>query len=293
MSIAAATASARAAQPDLTRAGTRASTTLNAFAILVAVVFTLIAYARTLSLTVRGNRRDRGFGRTRPSFPTGNIHTTATQRQRPSARHAVALPKALWRRASRSLRMWLPGLRRDNARLDQRSASIRAGAATGENAPAQATPAQSSQTRAISDLPTPPQAAGQARRPCAGSLGCGITPANAELFPDTMLFPIRRFGDSLKPFIAEADWSKAPASRFESPRFGRGPEHHRTDCSVSAAEQSRNPAPPQAASAEWSLPQAGPCPETCEPFRPTETAPARSWPVSLPSTREATATAST
>ena len=291
MSIAAATVSARAAQPDLTRAGTRASATLNAFAVLVAVVFTLIAYARTLSLTVRGNRRDRGFGRPSTSFATGNIHTTAMQRQRPSAAHAVALPKALWRQASRALRMWLPGLRRDNIRLDQRGANIHVAAAAGGNAPAQTAPAQSSQIRAISDLPTPPQAAGQARRPWAISLGCGITPANAELFPDTMLFPIRRFGDSLKPFIAEVDRCKAPASRIETPRFERAPEHHRPG-SPSAEEQSRDPAPPQAAFAEWSLPHAGPCPETCEPFRPTETAPARSWPVSLPPTREVIAAAS-
>jgi len=289
MSIAAATASARAAQPDLTRAGTRASATLNAFAVLISVVFNLIAYARTLSLTLCAHRRDRGFGRPSRFFATGNIHTTATQRQRPSAAHGVALPKALWRRASRALRVWLPGFRRDNTRLDQRGANIHVAAAAGGNAPAQATPAQSSQARAIYALPT--QAADQARRPWAISLDCGITPANAELFPDTMLFPIRRFGDSLKPFIAEVDRCKAPASRIETPRFERAPEHHRPG-SPSAEEQSRDPAPPQAAFAEWSLPQAGPCPETCEPFRPTETAPARSWPVSLPPTREVTAAAS-
>jgi hypothetical protein len=290
MSIAAATASARAAQPDLTRAGTRASATRNAVAILISVVFNLIAYARPLSLTVRSHRRDLNFDLTSSVFATRNIHTTATQCLRDSATHSVALDKALWRRASRALRVWLPGLRRDRTPLDQRGANIHAGAAAGGNAPAQATPAQSSQTRAIADLPTQPQAADQARRPWAGSLDGGIPPANAGSLWDERR-PVRCFGDSLKQFIAEVDWCKAPAARFESPRFEAPPEHHRPG-SLSAEEQSRDHAPPQAASAEWSLPQAGPCPETCEPFAQTETAPAKAWPVSLPSTREAAAAAS-
>ncbi|HUB48036.1 MAG TPA: hypothetical protein VMB73_23910 [Acetobacteraceae bacterium] len=290
MSTAAAIVSARAAQPDLTRAGTRAPATLNAFAVLIAVVVNLIDYGRTLALTVRGHRRNLGFGRAGTSFATRDIHAIATLSPRRSARHSVALPKALWRRASCALRAWLPGLRRDRTQLDQRGTNIHAGATAQDRAPAQATPAKSSHTHDISDRPTRQQAAGQAHRPRSIPLDVATSPGNTEMSPDMLLVPIRRFGGSLKHFIAEVDWCKAPASRIETPRFERAPEHHRPG-SLSAEEQSRDHAPPQAASAECSSPEAEPCPETCETFEPTETAPARSWPVSRPPTREVAATA--
>jgi len=287
MCTAAATASARAAQPVLTRAGTRASATLNAFAVLIAVVVNLIDHGRILALTVRGKP---GFGRASRVFATG-LHTIPALCLRCSAMHGVALAKALWRRARCALRAWLPGLRRDRIPLDQSSANIHAGATAQDSALAKATPAALGQARDISRLSAPPQAAGQARRPWAGPLDLGITPANAGPLRDEGR-PVRRFGGSLRQFIAEVDRCKAPASRVETPRFGAPPEHHRPG-SLSAEEQSRDHAPPQAASAAKSLPQAGPCPETCGTFRPTETAPAKPWPVSLPPLQEVAVTAST
>jgi len=96
---------------------------------------------------------------------------------------------------------------------------------------------------------------------------------------DAQLVPIACNGFSLTQFTAKVDRRKAPASRIETPRFGAPPEHLRPDCLL-AEEQSCDRAPPQQASAEWSSPAAGPCPETGETFEQTETAPVLHWPVS-------------
>jgi len=102
------------------------------------------------------------------------------------------------------------------------------------------------------------------------------TAANTGASRDARFVPIARFGDSLIPFTAEVDRRKAPASRIETPRFGAPPEHRRRDCLL-AEKQSCDRAPPQQASAEWSSPEAEPCPAT---FEQTETAPAMCRPVS-------------
>jgi hypothetical protein len=69
MSTAALTVSDRAAQPDPTRAGARASATLNAVAVLITLVFNLIQHGKTLALAFRahvpqpgGNLTGRFFG---------------------------------------------------------------------------------------------------------------------------------------------------------------------------------------------------------------------------------------
>jgi hypothetical protein len=93
---------------------------------------------------------------------------------------------------------------------------------------------------------------------------------------DDRFVPIARHGGSLTHFTAEVDRRKAPGSLIETPRFGAPPEHLCPDCLL-AEGQSCDHAPPQQASAEWSSPEAKPCPET---FEQTETAPVLHWPVS-------------
>jgi len=64
MSTAAVTVSGRAAQPDLTRAWARASSTLNAVAVLIALVFSLIRQGKTLAVAFRNRVRKPGDGLT-------------------------------------------------------------------------------------------------------------------------------------------------------------------------------------------------------------------------------------
>src|ERR1700752_2778441 len=60
MSTAAVTASDRAAQPDPTRAWARASVTLNAVAVLIAVICNLIRQGKTFALAFRNHVREPG-----------------------------------------------------------------------------------------------------------------------------------------------------------------------------------------------------------------------------------------
>jgi len=198
MNAAAATTSDRAAQPPSSRAWARASATLNAFAGLVALVFTLIRYGKTHAVTIRAHIAELGRGLAGRFFGTAAI---------------------------------LAGTHPNFANTAEYAAASR----------------------------------------------------------DVLLVPIDRPG-SLTQFIAEVDRRKAPASRVETPRFEAPPEHQRPD-SLSAEEQSSDRAPPHAASAECSSPQAGPCPASGETFERIETAPAMQWPVSSPPAREVAAAA--
>ena len=293
MSTAAATASDRAAQPVPTRAWTRASATLNAFACLVALVLNLIGLGKTLARSFRGHVRQPGYGLTRGFFGTSGIPAIGTCLRR-SLMHSVALYKALWHQATRGLSERLSGLRRDRTPPEQGDAHARAGAAAQVNAPAKT--ASPKWTCDLSSLPTEQDAADAARRRRVGAMipdvrtAANRTSDNAGMFPDKLLVPIGRLGGSLNQFIAEVDRCKAPASRVETPRFEAPPEHHRPNC-LSAEDQLRDPAPPQAKSAEWSSPEAGPRAASGNAFERTETAPAIARPVLPRPAREVAATA--
>jgi hypothetical protein len=284
MSTAAAIVSDRAAQPDLTRAWARASATLNAFAYLLTLVFNLTGHAKTLARAFRVHVRQPGYGRTGRFFGTAIIPVISKCMRRGVMR-GMALYKVLWRRACRRPSTRLPALQRDRTPSGQGGANARAGTAAAHDAPAKAALPKWRQACDLSHLLAEPAVAEAARRRVAGAILPGIdldfanTAESAGASWDNLLVPIARFGGSLNQFIAEVDRRKAPASRIETPRFGVPPEHHRPDCLL-AEEQSCNRAPPQQESAECSSPEFGPCPETCEAFVRTETAPALRWPVS-------------
>ncbi|HUB49304.1 MAG TPA: hypothetical protein VMB73_30390 [Acetobacteraceae bacterium] len=318
MSTAAAIVSARAAQPDLTRAGARASATPNAVAAFVAFVCNLVLHSKNLAFTFANCVRKSGHGLTARFFGTSIIDAIVA-RLRHGVMRRLALPEMLSHRAWRGVSVWLPVLWRRRISPGQAGADARAiaaaqhnvraiAAAQDDNAPAKDMRSTMWQTCDLSHLPAQDlsdrpangaaaqAAAREARRRKAGAIAAGtclassITAETAGLVWYEPLVATRRFRISLTRFSAEVDRCKAPASRVETPRFGVPPEHPHLD-SLSAEEQSSDHAPPQAASAECPSPEAEPCPETCETFEPTETAPAMTWPVSLPTAQEVAAAA--
>jgi len=302
MSTAAAIVSARAAQPDLTRAWARASATLNAVAAFVAFVCNLVLPGKNLAFANRVRKSGHGF--TAWFFGTSTIDVIVARLPRGIMR-SLALPQALWHRAWRDVSVWIPMLWRGRSAPGQDGANARPNAAAQDNVSSKDMRSTACQSCDLSHLPThdfsdrpTKEAAAQAaaREVCRHNAGAiaagirldrGITAETADAVWDEPLVPIRRFRLSLTRFSAEVDRCKAPASRIETLRFGVPPEHPRLD-SLSAEEQSSDHAPPQAASAECSSPEAEPCPET---FKLTETGPAMPWPVSLPPAQEVAATA--
>ena len=280
MNAASAIVSARAAQPDSSRAWARASAILNAFAALVALVFNLIEHGRHLALTVRRHIREAGYGLAGRCFGTNGIRVIYT-----NIRRGVALHKALWQRANRRLGLRLPALQCDHTPSGRNGVNAPVGAAAKDNSPAVAAHTHWWQPGDLSHLSAVKAVADEARRRASRAILPGTSPAfgaatkNASAFWDQLFVPIDRFGCSLTQFIAEVDRRKAPASRIETPRFGVPPEHHCLDCLL-AEEQLCDRAPPQQSPAECLSPEAGPCPESSETFARTETAPALRWPAS-------------
>ncbi|HUN41035.1 MAG TPA: hypothetical protein VMU81_12150 [Acetobacteraceae bacterium] len=284
MNAASATVSACAAQPDLTRAGARASATLNAFAVLVALVFTLTDHGKHLALAFRAHVAQPGHGRTGRFCQTGTINIIRTNLRRAMMR-SVALYQALRHQANRALALPLPALRADRTRPEQAAANARPGQAGQDSARAKATHPEWWQNADPSYTPTAQPVADELSRRAAGA----ILPPISLIFADTtetagavwgnLTVPINRPGFRRTRFIAEVDWCQAPASRVGTPRLGRpSSEHHRPNC-LSAAEQLRDRPPPQAESAECASSQAEPCAASTGTSQQTETAPAMQWPV--------------
>ena len=318
MTATAATASDLAAQPDLTRARARAAATFNAVTCLFCLVLSLVEHGRNLASTFRDHVREPGHGLTGRCFGTSNIYVIGTCMRRGLMR-GIALREMLRRRADRGPRLRMPAPRRDRTTPAHDGAHMSDGANThaGANAHAGANthtganahagaeaqdteparPARSKwwQARNLAYLPTEAEVADEARRRRPGAIAAdicldfGMTPDNAGELWDALLVGIDRFGGSRSQFIAEVDRRRAPASRVETPRSEAPPEHHRPDA-LSAEERSRDVAPPQAASAECSMPEAAPRAAAGQAFALTATAP-EPWPVALPPMREVAATA--
>jgi len=295
MNAASATVSARAAPPVLTRAWARVSATLSAFAVLVALVANLIEQGKHLAATIRAHAADCGYGQTGGFLETGDIHVIGTCIRRGVMRR-MALYKALWHQANGRFGSRLPALPCDRTPPAPGGAKARAGTAAAQhNAPATAAHPERRQNCDPSYLPTDEPAADEASRRAARAIPPRVsphfanTPEAAGILRDgPLLVPFASLGFRFTQFIAEVDRCQAPASRIETPRLGRGPEHQRPNC-LSAVEQLRDVPPPQAASAECSSPEAKPRPGT---FEQTETAPAMLRPVSPCPAQEVAATTS-
>ena len=279
MNAATATTSARAAQPDPTRAGARASTTSNAFAVLITLVFTLIQHGGHRAGAFRAHIAAPGHRPTARFFGTANILVIRASLRRCVMR-CTALYQALRHQANRRLASQQPALPRAPARLQQGTANARTGTADQHTAPASTAHQHWQQ---YSDLfmaqPVAREVTNRATAANPPHLDFAATAETAAMFPHRLLVLIDRFGGCPTQFIAEVDRCQARASRIETPRLGRGPEHQRPNC-LSAVEQLRDGPPPQAVSAEGSPPRAAPCAASARTFEQTETVPAIQWPVS-------------
>ncbi|HUB50440.1 MAG TPA: hypothetical protein VMB73_36190 [Acetobacteraceae bacterium] len=100
MSTAAVTASDRAAQPDPMRAWARASATLNAVAVLITLVFSLIQHGKTLALAFRNHDRKPGDNLIGRFFGTAIIDIISKCMRRGVMRSAALYKAPARRRAA-------------------------------------------------------------------------------------------------------------------------------------------------------------------------------------------------
>ena len=292
MSTAAAIVSARVAQPGSSRAGTRASATPNAFAVLISLVFNAIARGRNLAVAFRGHAVCR-MAATLCGTGAGAVRRLGMS-MRCGAVRSLALSARLWHWAICARRRQRPALRSGGISPRQCGTAAQARAAAKDEA--FAGPVRPEWPQACDPSCLPMAAAAAARGHAAGAVladicSCfGRTLENAAAARDAWRVPANRLGRYPLHVIAEVDRCKAPASRVGTPRFDARPEHHRPD-SLSAEEQSCDVAPPQTAPAGCSSPQAEPCAASGETCVRTETAPVLYWPVSSRPAREVAATA--
>jgi len=294
MNAAAAITSARAAQPDRSRAWARASATLNAAAVLVSFIGNVIGQGRRLARACRGHPAASGDtppGRRRET----RVAPVSLTNWRGGIIRGAALCRLLWHHANPGLGALLPALRRDRAQAEPGGAFACSGVAATDNVPAQAAHPQSRQACDLPSRPTQPAVADPACRPAAHAphitLDLVSTTATAGALRDSLPVRGNRLGFRLTPFLAKVDRCKAPASRIEPPRFEAPPEHQRPNC-LSAVEQLRDVLPPQAASAGCLSPQAEPCTASRQAFQRSETVPVMQRPVLPRQAREVAATAS-
>jgi len=278
MSTQAAVVSARAAQPDVTRAGSRASATPNAVAVLIAVVVNLIGHVRHLAPPSRDHARTPGADHARRFPGTGAIHRIGIGIRR-AAQYAMP-----WHKAGTSL-----------PTHPARDAANPAPHGTAAAANPAAVPPQWVQLRDVSNPHTRQAVANEPRRRTAGAtladicLPFPMTTESAGTSRDEWCVPTESLGGSPVQFSAEVDRRKAPASRIETPRFEVPPEHRRPNC-LPAEEQLRDLLPPQAPSAGCSSPEAEPCTASGRTCAPADTAPAMRSPVVPPKAQEVAAT---